>query len=97
MQRLPAEPGDYQAIAAAVRARHRPGGATLVVMNTVDAAQRLYRRLRPVAENCTLLHARFRGIERADRLTAVLGEPDGRIVVTTQAVEAGLDLDARRW
>ena len=66
-------------------------------MNTVDAAQRLYRQLRPDADNCTLLHARFRGIERADRLAAVLGEPGehgGRIVVTTQVVEAGLDLDA---
>ncbi len=97
VRRLPADPGDYQAIAAAVLERHRPGALTLVVLNTVDAAQRLYRHLRPDAENCTLLHARFRGIERADRLTAVLGEPGehgGRIVVTTQVVEAGLDLDA---
>ena len=93
----PVDSGDYQAIATAVRARHRPGTRTLVVMNTVDAAQRLYRQLRPDADNCTLLHARFRGIERADRLAAVLGEPGehgGGIVVTTQVVEAGLDLDA---
>jgi CRISPR-associated endonuclease/helicase Cas3 len=97
VRRLPADPGDYQAIAASVLERHRPGALTLVVLNTVDAAQRLYRHLRPDAENCTLLHARFRGIERADRLTAVLGAPgarSGRIVVTTQVVEAGLDLDA---
>ena len=66
-------------------------------MNTVDAAQRLYRQLRAGTGNCTLLHARFRGIERAERLAAVLGEPGehgGRIVVATQVVEAGLDLDA---
>ena len=97
MRRLPADPGDYQAIAAAVLERHRPGALTLVVMNTVDAAQRLYRQLRADAGNCTLLHARFRGIERAERLAAVLGEPGehgGRIVVATQVVEAGLDLDA---
>ncbi len=92
-RRLPATPGDYQAMASAVLARHRPGGLTLVVMNTVGAAQRLYRQLRPEADNCSLLHARFRGLERADRLVA-LGEPDGRIVVSTQVVEAGLDLDA---
>jgi CRISPR-associated endonuclease/helicase Cas3 len=97
VRRLPADPGDYQVIAAAVLERHRPGALTLVVMNTVDAAQRLYRQLRADAGNCTLLHTRFRGIERADRLAAALGEPgkdSGRIVVATQVVEAGLDLDA---
>jgi CRISPR-associated endonuclease/helicase Cas3 len=97
VRRLPAGPADYQAIAAAVLKRHRPGALTLVVMNTVDAAQRLYRQLRANDGNCTLLHARFRGIERAERLAAVLGEPGehgGGIVVSTQVVEAGLDLDA---
>jgi len=94
VRRLPAGSGDYQAIAAAVLARHRPGELTLVVLNTVDAARQLYRQLRPVAENCTLLHSRFRGIERAGRLAAVLDESGGRIVVTTQVVEAGLDVDA---
>jgi CRISPR-associated endonuclease/helicase Cas3 len=97
VRRLPADPGDHQAIAAAVLERHRPGALTLVVMNTVDAAQRLYRQLRVDAGNCTLLHARFRRVERAERLAAVLGEAGergGQIVVTTQVVEAGLDLDA---
>ena len=46
VRRLPAAPGDYQAMAAAVRERHRPGTLTLVVINTVDAAQHLYRQLR---------------------------------------------------
>ena len=97
VRRLPADPGDYQAIAAAVLERHRPGALTLVVTNTVDAAQRLYRQLRADAGDCTLLHSRFRGIERAERLAAVIGEPGepaSRIVVTTQVAEAGLDLDA---
>jgi CRISPR-associated endonuclease/helicase Cas3 len=122
VRRLPADPGDYQAIAEAAVERHRPGTLTLVVTNTVDAAQRVYRQLRDGgARDCTLLHSRFRGIERAERVAAatggfaqpgqvgastgagpwadagVPGEPrpsDGRIVVTTQVVEAGLDLDA---
>ncbi len=97
VRRLPADPGDDQAIATAVLQRHRPSALTLVVMNTVDAAQRLYRQLRSDAGNCALLHARFRGLERAERLAAVLAEPGdhgGRIVVATQVVEAGLDLDA---
>ena len=45
-------------------------------MNTVDAAQHLYRQLRGGGSDCTLLHSRFRGIERAERLTAVIGESD---------------------
>ena len=97
VRRLPADPGDYEAIAGAVLQRRRPGALTLIVMNTVDAAQRLYRQLRAGTGDCTLLHARFRGIERAEHLAAVLGEPGehgGRIVVATQVVEAGLDLDA---
>jgi CRISPR-associated endonuclease/helicase Cas3 len=129
VRRLPPDPGDYQAIASAVRDRHRPGTLTLVVTNTVDAAQRVYRQLRDGdARDCTLLHttllhSRFRAIERADRVAAATGgfaQPDqlgestgpglradadadvpsepgpsgGRIVVTTQVLEAGLDLDA---
>jgi CRISPR-associated endonuclease/helicase Cas3 len=92
VRRLPVDPGDYQAIAEAAAERHRPGTLTLVVTNTVDAAQRVYRQLREGgARDCTLLHSRFRAIERADRVAAATG---GRIVVTTQVVEAGLDLDA---
>jgi CRISPR-associated endonuclease/helicase Cas3 len=97
VRRLPADSGDYQAIATAVVERHRPDALTLVVMNTVGAAQHLYRLLRVGATNCTLLHSRLRGIERVKRLAAVIGQPGqpgGRIFVTTQVVEAGLDLDA---
>jgi CRISPR-associated endonuclease/helicase Cas3 len=96
VRRLPVDPGDYRAIATAVIEHHRPGALTLVVVNTVDAAQRLYPQLRAGATECTLLHPRFRGIERVGRLAAVTGPPGqrGRIVVTDQVVEAGLDLDA---
>jgi CRISPR-associated endonuclease/helicase Cas3 len=103
VRRLPTAPGDYHAMAAAVRERHRPGTLTLVVINTVDAAQHLYRQLRDGGGDCTLLHSRFRTIERAERLIAAIGQSDepgqpgpsrGRIVVTTQVVEAGVDLDA---
>jgi CRISPR-associated endonuclease/helicase Cas3 len=96
VRRLPTEPGDYRAIAEAVVTRHRPGTLTLVVVNTVDAARQIYRGLpdRPVPR--LLLHSRFRGVEREElvrELVAELGEA-GRIVVATQVVEAGLDLDA---
>jgi CRISPR-associated endonuclease/helicase Cas3 len=94
--RLAAEPGDYRAIAAAAADRHRPGTLTLVVVNTVDAARAVYKELRRHPVPRLLVHSRFRGVERA-RLTGQLtGEPGeaGRIVVATQVVEAGIDINA---
>jgi CRISPR-associated endonuclease/helicase Cas3 len=94
IHKLDAERGDYKAIAAAVRQRHQDGQLTLVVLNTVEAARAVYRQLRTGAAKCTLLHSRFRGIERAVKLTEVIDDPEDRIVVATQVVEAGIDLNA---
>jgi CRISPR-associated endonuclease/helicase Cas3 len=94
VRRLEADPGDYKAIAAAARARHHKGALTLVVLNTVDAARGVYKHLRGGPSRCTLLHSRFRGIERAERMTDVVSQPEDRIVVATQVVEAGIDLNA---
>ena len=94
IRRLAAGPGDYKAIAAAARERHRPGTLTLVVLNTVDAAREVYKQLRGGPADCTLLHSRFRGVERAGSWLAVTGRPADRIVVATQVVEAGIDLNA---
>jgi CRISPR-associated endonuclease/helicase Cas3 len=96
VRRLPAEPGDHRAIAHAVLDRHRPGTLTLVVVNTVEAARRIHQALPAGPVPRTLLHSRFRGVERerlASGLRAAPGDA-GRIVVATQVVEAGLDLDA---
>jgi CRISPR-associated endonuclease/helicase Cas3 len=94
IRRLDAEPGDYKAIAAAARDRHRPGALTLVVLNTVEAARAVYKALRGGPAACTLLHSRFRALERAELMATVTGHPDDRIVVATQVVEAGIDLSA---
>ena len=94
IRRLDAEPGDYKAIAAAARDRHRAGTLTLVVLNTVEAARAVYQVLRGGPTECTLLHSRFRGVERAELMAAVTGRPADRIVVATQVVEAGIDLSA---
>jgi CRISPR-associated endonuclease/helicase Cas3 len=94
-RRLAAEPGDYRAIAASAVERHARGTRTLVVLNTVAAAQQVYRRLRGGPVKVTLLHSRLRGIERGARLPAVAGPPADQIVVATQVVEAGIgDLGA---
>jgi CRISPR-associated endonuclease/helicase Cas3 len=94
IRRLEAGPGDYKAIAAAARDRHRAGTLTLVVLNTVEAARAVYRALRDGPVECSLLHSRFRALERAKLMAAVSGHPEDRIVVATQVVEAGIDLSA---
>jgi CRISPR-associated endonuclease/helicase Cas3 len=94
IRRLAVEPGDYEAIAAAARERHRAGTLTLVVLNTVDAARNVYKHLRGGPFERTLLHSRFRGLDRARLMGAITQRPTDRIVVATQVVEAGIDLNA---
>jgi CRISPR-associated endonuclease/helicase Cas3 len=72
---------------------------TLAMCNTVDRAIRLYDEIRAKIDpsvELLLLHSRFRQADRA-RLVAQLEQPPppgGRVVVTTQVIEAGVDLDA---
>lgn len=74
------------------------GGLMLVIVNTVARAQKLYEELREAASvPLLLLHSRFRPQERAvqlERLTSYVRGEEG-IVVSTQVVEAGVDLSAR--
>ena len=86
-------------VAAAVREAHR-GGLTLVVVNTVDTAREVYRALTKAAPDQPklLLHSRFRGEDKAAKVAALVrAAEDGAdlIVVSTQVVEAGIDIDAR--
>jgi CRISPR-associated endonuclease/helicase Cas3 len=94
IRRLDAEPGDYTAIAQAARALHRENGLTIVVLNTVEAARTVYKHVRAAADNCTLLHSQFRGTERGTLMDRITNDPDNRIVIATQVVEAGIDLNA---
>lgn len=87
-----------KALADEVLSRHRPGKATLVILNRVDRAQALHGSLggRPKAEGPSLhlIHSRFRPAERAELNKQLSEQPgaQGRIVVATQAVEAGVDM-----
>lgn len=82
---------------------HQPGSLTLVVVNRVDRAQRLYRKLRKLlAANqegvvrLALIHSRFRSCDRDAQQRILTEESGSRIVVATQAVEAGVDVSARQ-
>ena len=81
--------------------RHVPGTRTIVVLNTVRDAQEAFAALqeeRPAdGPAAVLLHSRFRPPDRARHLRSALEgpPPPGTIVVSTQVVEAGVDLTSR--
>ncbi len=87
------------ALAEEIRAEHQPATSTLVVLNTVERAQAVYSALDVLKLETELLlvHSRFRPAERRI-LNARLTEappPAGRIMVATQAIEAGVDITSR--
>lgn len=86
-------------LAREVLACHQPAETTLIIVNQVDRAQALYREIAkdPQAPPLLLLHARFRAAERR-AIEAHIKEPlpsQGRIVIATQAIEAGVDMTSR--
>ncbi len=78
--------------------QHRSGTRTIAVMNTVKAAVELWREIRRRSETAetVLLHSRFRPPERQDHTVRALADVDpngpGLIVVSTQVLEAGVDI-----
>lgn len=95
------------AIAASVKAKHVAGTLSLVICNTVDMARAVFRALCSVNHKA-LLTSRFRRDDRARherrlidfdarRKAGTLPEHDpGLICVTTQVIEAGVDISAHR-
>ena len=99
-------PADYKkpkVMAELIREKHVSGTLTLAIVNTVERAQKLYaelvkprNKILPDVEK-VLVHSRFREDDRQKKqrcITAPLGSA-GRVVVATQAVEAGVDISAR--
>ena len=78
---------------------HSATGLTLVIVNTVDRARKLYELLAKQESLASvprkLIHSRFRPIER-EQWSEFLGRKDStrRILISTQVVEAGVDLSA---
>lgn len=85
-----------EAVAQKVVAHHRLGKTTIVFLNTVPRAQAVFNALRAAGTKAELIlvHSRFRPKERSkqvERLNAPVLE-QGRIIVATQALEAGVDV-----
>ncbi|MES9906682.1 MAG: CRISPR-associated helicase Cas3' [Sedimenticola sp.] len=79
------------------------GGPTLIVVNRVERAVKLYSALKKeMASDTTdikLIHSRFRPSERSAWRKAFLNrkactETTNRIIISTQVVEAGVDISA---
>lgn len=84
--------------------KHREQSLTLLVINRVQRAQDIYEAIhkrfkkdQPKPE-IFLVHSRFRPCDRDQTQSIALDEskipPTGRIIVATQAIEAGVDLSA---
>lgn len=101
--------GDYaKKLAQLVHEQHQAllqksdkhGSLTLVVLNRVSRARDLYEALaggkKPMyaREDIGLIHSRFRPIDRKTHTDLLFAEKN-RIIIATQAVEAGVDVSAR--
>ncbi|MEA3559390.1 MAG: CRISPR-associated helicase Cas3' [Candidatus Thermoplasmatota archaeon] len=75
---------------------HRKGTLTIVIVNTVDRAQELFKMIKKdqrCPDKVSLLHSRFRKPDR-DRKLGILDEDGDRLIISTQVVEAGVDIDS---
>lgn len=84
-------------LAKLVLEKHVAGQLTLVIVNRVQRAQELYQALQKAGrkENLALVHSRFRSQDRKAHQDLLIHGSGDRIVVATQAVEAGVDISAR--
>lgn len=94
-----ADSGDIKKTAAKILFEHRAGTLTLVVVNTVKRAIAIYDQVRKKGKDAAellLIHSRFRPPDRQSKLEKLTSPlPDtGRIAITTQVVEAGVDVSA---
>lgn len=98
LTKAPAEMADYESVANAIASAHQAGSRTLAVFNTVKRATEVYEKIKGRTEaEVEMIHSRFRPPERRKKMQKLLAKPSdkGTIAVTTQVVEAGVDVSAR--
>jgi CRISPR-associated endonuclease/helicase Cas3 len=87
-----------QGVAEFVAAKHAAGTLTVVIANTVRRAVEIRVALeKKTTTEVRLLHSRFRAADRKKHVEAAICKVQteaGRIVVATQVIEAGIDIDA---
>lgn len=94
--RLDIDPAHYiDGLVGALTAAHVPGTRTIAVLNTVERARALYTALRRAGRDVLLIHPRFRAADRRRLLSELDGTGQDRIVVSAQALEAGIDVSCR--
>ncbi|WP_146404936.1 type I-G CRISPR-associated helicase/endonuclease Cas3g [Allorhodopirellula heiligendammensis] len=91
-------------LAELIVAAHVSGELTLVVVNRVNRAQEVFEAIKKlvgkldVKPETSLIHSRFRPADRSNIQAAALDESTiptaGRIVISTQAIEAGVDISS---
>lgn len=97
--------GYAKEIASLIQQEHKDKTLTLVVVNRVPRAQAIMAELKklqtaktkPLSAELALVHARYRPCDREvqqARLVSAAMPDEGRIVVATQAIEAGVDVSA---
>jgi CRISPR-associated endonuclease/helicase Cas3 len=87
-----------QALCEEVLKAHAVDSQTIVILNRVDRAQGLFRLLRKVRSEKVdiLIHARFRAAERRKQNQLLRdGDSADRVIVATQAIEAGVDISSK--